>query len=155
MTAFKHVSHALSGVLIVVVLGLVVAKFFDGPIGPIPGGGFRSGEVVTDAVDDWSFVTDVQLAELQLVAENQARNVGIVLDGGEAFIPSTPSTFWPRKADVSGAAWLRIEGQRYPVNLARITDGDTTAAIRALADVKYGWEDAETEYFFFRVDSSL
>lgn len=155
MTAFRHVSHALSAVLIAVVLGLVVAKFFDGPIGPIPGGAFRSGEVVTESVDDWSFAADVQLAELQLVGENQSRTVGFVLDGGEAFVPSTPSTFWPRKAAASGAAWLRIDGRRYPVNLSRITGADRTAAIRAVADAKYGWQDAGTEYFFFRVEPGL
>ncbi|MDE0692977.1 MAG: hypothetical protein OXI55_12150 [Gammaproteobacteria bacterium] len=152
MKLLKIVAHSLVGILVVVVLGLIVTKFFDGPIGPLPGGALRSGEIVTAAVDDWSFVTDVELIELQLVAENQSRTVGIVFNDGTAYVSSTPATYWQRKVETSADAWLRIEGRRYPVALSRIHEPARNAAIRTVATAKYA-EAITPDFFFFRVES--
>ena len=152
MRILKIVAHSLVGALVVVVLGLVVTKFFDGPLGPLPGGTLRSGEIVAAAVDDWSFVTDIELIELQLVAENQSRTVGIVFDDGAAYVSSTPATYWQRKVETSADAWLRIQGRRYPITLSRVHEPARNAAIRTVATAKY--EAAVTpDFFFFRVES--
>ncbi len=152
MKILKIVAHSLLGILVVVVLGLIVTKFFDGPIGPLPGGALRSGEIVTARVDDWSFVADVELIELQLVAENQSRTVGIVFDAGAAYISSTPATYWQRKVETSADAWLRIEGRRYPVTLSRVREPARNAAIRTVATAKYA-AAVTPDFFFFRVES--
>ena len=152
MKLLKILAHSLVGVLVIVVLGLIVTKFFDGPLGPLPGGALRSGEVVTAGVDDWSFVTDVELIEMQLVVENQSRTVGIVFDDGAAYVSSTPAAYWPRKVETSADAWLRIEGRRYPIALSRVQESARNAAIRTVATAKYA--DAITpDFFFFRVES--
>ena len=152
MKVLKIVAHSLLGVLVVVVLGLIVTRFFDGPIGPLPGGALRSGEVVTAGVEDWSFVADVELIELQLVAENQSRTVGIVFDDGAAYVSSTPATYWQRKVETSADAWLRIEGRRYPIVLSRVHEPARNAAIRTVATAKYA-EAITPDFFFFRVES--
>ena len=150
MRILKIVAHSLIGVLVVVVLGLVVTKFFDGPLGPLPGGALRSGEIVTAAVDDWSFVTDIELIEMQLVAENQSRTVGIVFDDGAAYVSSTPATYWHRKVETSADAWVRIEGRRYPITLSRVQEPARNAAIRIVAAAKYA-AAVTPDFFFFRV----
>ncbi len=48
-----------AGVLLVVV-GLIGARFADGPIAIIAGGPFTSGELITGPEPDWSFVRDLQ-----------------------------------------------------------------------------------------------
>ena len=152
MKILKILAHSLLGVLVIVVLGLIVTKFFDGPLGPLPGGALRSGEIVTATVEDWSFVTDVELIELQLVAENQSRTVGIVFDDGAAYVSSTPAAYWHRKIETSADAWLRIESRRYPITLSRVQEPIRNTAIRTVATAKYG-AAVTPDFFFFCVES--
>ena len=54
----------LGGLLLVLILGigglLIGARFSDGPLAIIAGGAFTTGQLVTDAVPDWSFVHDTR-----------------------------------------------------------------------------------------------
>ena len=58
----------LVGVLVLLIGGLLVgARFADGPLAIVAGGPFRSGELVTGAEPDWSFVRDIGEVQFQLL----------------------------------------------------------------------------------------
>jgi hypothetical protein len=118
------------------------ARLHDGPLGPIPGGALRSGEVVAAPVSDWKFATDVKTIELQLADESSSRTTWILVHDGRAFIPVSlkypPGKRWHKAADKNGAAWIRIDGRRYPVLLTRVQDEPTRAALIQVVRGKYG-----------------
>jgi len=135
------------GTFIVVVALLVAgvfiaARFHDGPLGLVPGGALVAGEIVAAPVGDWKFVADVDTIELQLDGESSSRTTWILVNEGRAFIPASlsfpPGKRWHKHADQDGKAWLRINGQRYPVTLTRVKDEPLRAQLVATVGKKYG-----------------
>jgi hypothetical protein len=122
-------------------VGLVLAAgcFMDGPLGPIPGGPLRSGELVSAAVSDWSFVAEVEEIELQLESQSRSRTTWILFHEGQAYVPSAtgfpPGKSWNVRAQEDGRAMLRISGSRYPVDLTRVEDASLVAAL-GVADLE-------------------
>jgi hypothetical protein len=150
--------------LLVVGVGLAALGFFaprfvhDGPLGPIPGGPLRSGELFDLPVSDWSFATDVAEIELQLASERVSRTTWILVRDGGAFVPCSlgfpPGKNWYRAAQVDGRALLRIDGRRYPVTLTRDDDASLPDFARAEVTRKYGRvPPSEAGVLFFRVSS--
>ncbi|MGH9886286.1 MAG: hypothetical protein ACREBE_12200 [bacterium] len=135
--------------MVVLAIGslFVAARFHDGPLGPIPGGALRSGAQVDAPVSDWKFATDVQTIEMQLANESSSRTTWILVHDGRAFIPVSlaypPGKRWHKAADQNGAAWIRIEGQRYPVSLTRVQDDPTRAALADVVRGKYAGPDGK------------
>jgi hypothetical protein len=129
--------------VLVVLIGAVFvgARFHDGPLGPIPGGALVGGVLVTGPVTDWSFATGVQEIELQLASQDRSRTTWVLVSGGKAYIPASteypPGKTWHRVALDDGRAMLRIEGKRYPVELAKVEDESLLAAVRDAAASKY------------------
>lgn len=117
------------------------ARFNDGPIAVIPGGPLKAGELVAEPVTDWSFVTDIQEIEMQLVAQSTSRITWVVAYEGRAFIPVSlsfpPGKTWHYTADEDGAAILRIEGKKYPVQLTRLKDEAEAAPVFEVLRGKY------------------
>jgi hypothetical protein len=127
-------------VLIVMITGLVeIAKFHDGPLGPIPGGPLVVGELVTQPPADWNFATDLQTVEMQLAYENTSRTTWVLVKDGVAYLPCGLSSWkrWHKAADQNGEAILRIGGKRYPVTLTRVKDEALAAEIGKVALGKY------------------
>jgi len=118
-----------------------VARFLDGPIGPLPGGPLRGGVLVSEPVADWSFAADVPEIELQLDAQRISRTTWFLVDQGRAYIPASteypPGKSWHRVALQDGRAMLRIAGKRYPVTLIRVDDPAVQQAVAAVAAQKY------------------
>src|SRR5262245_37456151 len=75
------------GLVALVALLFVGARFHDGPLGPIPGGALASGELVSQPVGDWSFAKDVKEIELQLDAQDTSRTTWILVNEGQAYVP--------------------------------------------------------------------
>jgi hypothetical protein len=128
--------------LVVGVAALVlVARFLDGPIGPIPGGPLHGGTLVVEPVTDWSFAADVEEIELQLDAQSVSRTTWILVHEGRAYIPAAvefpPGKTWHRAALEDGRATLRIQGRRYPVTLTKVEDEALADAVRGVAEAKY------------------
>jgi hypothetical protein len=135
--------------LVRIVLGLAVlaavvyygARLGDGPLGPIPGGPLRAGELVSEPVADWSFAQDVPEIELQLASQDLSRITWILVRDGQAYIPCSlgfpPGKTWYRLAAEDGRATLRIERRRYPVTLSRVEDASLEEALRAEVQRKY------------------
>lgn len=117
------------------------ARYADGPLGPFPGGPLASGPFVTQQVDDWGFATGVEEIELQLDAQTRSRTTWVLVHDGKAYIPAAagfpPGKTWHRVALEDGRAVLRIDGKRYPVQLAKVDDAAVQAAVRAVAEKKY------------------
>ena len=142
MVVVRWLVRIVAGLVGIGALVFVGARFHDGPLGLIPGGGFASGEEVGEPVADWSFVKDAEVVELQLDAEAGSRTVWILVHEGRAYVPCSldfpPGKRWHRKAVLDGRATLRIEGRRYPVVLTKTEDAALASALRQEVERKYG-----------------
>jgi len=141
-TLFRWLVRIAFAVVVLLALLFVGARFHDGPLGPIPGGAFASGDIVAEPVTDWSFARDIQEIELQLASENGSRTVWILVDEGRAFVPCAldfpPGKRWYKEAQKDGRATLRIDGRRYPVTLEKSDDAALGERLRAEVQRKYG-----------------
>jgi hypothetical protein len=138
-----------AGIVGLGVLGLFAffARFGDGPIGPLPGGVLRGGDVVSAQGVDWSFADDVKEVELQLEVPPRSRTVWIVVHGGQLYVPSAFVGIpgfeqWPREAEEDGRAVLRLKGRRYPVQAVRVRDPRIYARVEERLARKYGMDPA-------------
>lgn len=141
MKWLRVVALALAGLALVLAAAFFAPRFVhDGPLGPIPGGPLRAGELFTFPVSDWSFAADTQEIELQLASQSISRTTWILVRGGAAYVPCAlggPKQ-WHLAAERDGRATLRIDGQRYPVTLARDDDPSLPGFARAEVERKYG-----------------
>ncbi len=117
------------------------ARFADGPLGPIPGGPLESGPLVSERVQDWSFATQTDTIEMQLLSDERSRTVWILVHDDRAFIPCSigapPGKTWHSSALQDGRALIRIDGKRYPVTLTRVEDPKQLGALAAVEKGKY------------------
>jgi hypothetical protein len=146
---------AAVALLVFVALG---ARFNDGPIGLFPGGPLEAGPLEEDPVTDWSFATDEETIELQLLSQDRSRTTWILVRGGAAFIPCSlsfpPAKSWHQRAVENGRAVLRMRGRRYPVALERVEDEELAAALGEVVRGKYGTgPPGEGAAWYFRVTS--
>jgi hypothetical protein len=147
MTRVLRVFGAALGLVALGLVGLLVgARFADGPLAIVAGGPFRTGELVTGAEPDWSFVRDTSEVELQLLEPARSRTTWIVVHEGRAFIPCgyMNSTWgriwkrWPLEAERDGRAILRVGNDLYERQLVRITEGPLVEPLLAELGRKYG-----------------
>ncbi len=158
MRVLRWLAIAL-GVLVLFVASIfAVARFSDGPIGLAPGGPLVAGELVATPVGDWSFATDAETIELQLDGESSSRTVWVLVSDGRAYIPASlsfpPGKRWHKTADEQGAAWIRVDGKRYPVQLTRVQDEALRGQLIGVVGQKYGGgPPGEGGVWFFEVVS--
>ena len=121
----KFVIKAFIGIAIAGALFIFAVGFADGPWGVVPGGAFS--ESAQPAPQDWSFTTDLDTVEFQLIDPVSSRTSWIMEHNNRVFIPSgyMNSTVgklwkhWPMHAEINGTALLRINGEVYRVTLKR------------------------------------
>ncbi len=136
--------------LVVIVLGIAIAigvivlaaPYRDGPTAFIPGGPLEAGELVTAHVTDWSFAESLDTIEMQLIADdNRSRTTWILVHKGAAYIPVTlgfpPDKRWHHLAAKDGRAVVRLGGNRYPVNLKKITGKKRQSTLAEVSAAKY------------------
>jgi len=157
-----RVLKIFAGVVGSLVAGLaitfVAAKFNDGPLGMIPGGPLRSGEMVTTFTARWDDARDIETIELQLADEETSRTTWIVVDGTKAYIPASlgfpPGKTWHLRADENGRAIIRYNGRRYDVRLDRTSDSEVKATLAGIVRNKYsGGPPSDSEVWFFEITS--
>jgi hypothetical protein len=87
MRVLRWVLGVVLGVpLLLGLTAAVVSRTADGPVAILAGGPFESGELVA-APEDWSFATDVEEVELQLLEPPRSRITWIVVHEGRPYIP--------------------------------------------------------------------
>lgn len=159
MKALRWIGSVFAILVSLGVLVALLARGFDGPVGPLAGGPFETGEEVSGPVD-WAFVEDVRELELQLVEPPRSRTVWIVHHRGAAYIPCGFPDFrlwkqWPHHAVADGRAVLRSDGRLYPGRLVKVEDPELFRAVGGVVLTKYEM-DAELDselLWLFRFES--
>ena len=148
---------AAVGVLVgLIALVVVASRFSDGPlVEMLPGGPFRTGEIVTDAPADWSFLAEHQFVEFE--SAGRSRKSYIFTLDGEAFVGASlgfpPFKTWHEKALENPDAVLRIDGKRYPRRMHLVEDEALRARLKEQGREKYGGgPDPSSDTWFFRLD---
>ena len=145
----RTVVRVIGGLLVLLVVAiagvLVGARFADGPIEIIAGGPFKTGQLVSGAEPDWSFVHDVKEVQFQLLEPPRSRTTWILDHEGKAYIPSGYMTSWwgklwkqwPHEAEKDPRIILRIGDSLYERRLVRVQDGPVVAPLLAELGRKY------------------
>jgi len=108
----------------------------NGPCGPLPGGRL-DGEVVDQAVHDWSFVDDYRHCQLEVRPEKPHSVTTYCFAAGDVlYVPAImgDGKQWTKMAVAEPRARIRIGGRIYPVQLERVLD---PAELRAAAEAGY------------------
>ena len=146
MRTFLRVIGGLLVLLVVAIGGVLVgARFADGPIEIIAGGPFKTGQLVSGAEPDWSFVHEVKEVEFQLLEPPRSRTTWILDHEGKAYIPCGYMTTWwgklwkrwPLEAEKDPRIVLRIGDALYERRLVRIREGPSVAPLLAELSRKY------------------
>ncbi|MBM4382010.1 MAG: hypothetical protein FJ091_01450 [Deltaproteobacteria bacterium] len=159
MKVLRWLAKALFALVVLALVAVFAPRFFtDGPLGPIPGGPLKAGELFEFPVSDWSFAADVKQIEFQLENESISRTSWILVRGGVAYVPcgacEPPMKRWQLAAQADGRALLRIEGKLYPARLTRDDDASLREFARGEVMRKYGVDASGAgTTLFFRVDS--
>ena len=115
-----------------------------GPVGPFSGGGL-SGEV-RPAPSDWSFVANVEQAQLETrPADPHSVNVWLGSLNGRLYVasslirgPKLPTErAWVRDVEADERVRMRIDRIVYELRAVRVIDEDEAAAARAMLEKKY------------------
>jgi hypothetical protein len=139
---------------------LTYQRFSDGPTGPLPGGPFTSGEVVSAPVTDWAPLAGD--FEFELVGEKSSRTAGGLLVDGNLYISCDLGFIWARlpdglpknmlhtiwwfktwheKALSDGRVRIRKDGRIYSGDIERVQDP------QRLAQLKRVLEDEAAKFF--------
>jgi hypothetical protein len=134
-------------VVLVLALAPVVGLVVHGPVGPLLGGPLF-GEVVAEAVEDWSF-TDVH-GEIQIETHVGLLPYSVTTwclsHEGRLYVPSRNASAkrWVKQVLADPEAWIRVGGKVYPVRFERVTDPGIRSVLGQETLAKYlGIEAAE------------
>ena len=126
-------------------IGLFVMRFADGPQAIVAGGPFKTGTLHSGEEPDWSFLTDRQEVEFQLLEPARSRTTWIVEHQGRIYIPSGYMNttigklwkHWPHQAEQDGRALLRVDGKLYQRQLVRVRESAALPAVVSELGRKY------------------
>ncbi len=160
-------------VLLLTLVGgtLIVARFSDGPLGPIAGGSL-SGDILDAEHVDWVGLTagaihqhnEPLFIELELAATGRSRMTGVILRDGEIYIPCDLGFGWARFSGtrrwilnliylvkdwhnqvlLDDRVVLRLAGKRYPGRAAKVEEAELIEALKVqMEGMVEGWQDGE------------
>jgi len=149
--------------LIVVLTGVVFValQLSDGPVGPLPGGAFRTGTLVADTNVDWGIELNKAdksgPIELQLLNPVGSRITGAFEHEGDLYLPCDLGFLWRRipserarwflyaiwlfkrwhlDAERDGRAILRLNGKLYEQQAVKVTDPQLLETLREITSVR-------------------
>ena len=186
LKCLRYTVYGLVALIVLAIIGvLITQRLSDGPMGPLQGGSFKTGEIVNEPVTDWSFADGKDL-EFELVGYGTSRLTGLMVRDGDLYIPCDLGYMWGRfsgqtrlilhaiyifktwheDATEDGRVILRIDGKRYPAQAVRVTDPALIRSLKAqLEDMARGYVapnelgpapvDEPNDIWFFRVDHLL
>ena len=181
MKVLKYLGVGLAAIIISLVLAvLVVQRVSDGPIEPLQGGPFKTGEIVEEPVDDWSF-GELANAQFELEGFGTSRRAGYIMLDGVAYMTCDLGFIWNRlegtpklvlnliyvfktwhlDAVEDGRARIRMDGKIYKTQFTKVEDPELQARlevrIEELASEMFGDlgpapVDGPKDIWFFRMD---
>lgn len=183
---FKYFAGTLLVLIIVTIISiLLVQRFSDGPIEPMQGGPFKTGEVITEPVTDWSFAAGRNI-EFELVGPGTSRVAGFIMHDGHAYMTCDLGFIWNRfensnqrrilqtlyifkrwhqDAQEDGRARIRTDGKIYRTHFVKVTDPELNSALRgkleALAQEYFSTPlpsapaEPPNDVWFFRMDPPI
>ena len=103
----------IAAIALLISLLLVASRFSDGPlVEMLPGGPFKTGEIVTEGPNDWGFLAERMTVEFQ--SDGRSRITWIHILEGNAYIGASlgfpPFKTWHESALKDPTAVLRIDG---------------------------------------------
>ena len=147
------------GAVVLLVVAFVSIRGYqrvsDGPAGPLAGGVFRSGELVSEPVEDWSALKGD--FEFELVGPGTSRTAGGILLDGEIYISCDLGFMWSRlqpgttrnllqviwwfkdwhyDAEQDGRVRIRKDGRIYPVQIARVQEPRVIDALKDAIEIE-------------------
>ncbi len=146
MKILRWAGLALAAVVVVILLlDTFGGKFFDGPLGPIPGGAFV-GQVNADTNPDWTGIEDVIELEIRPDEPWSLSVWGAEVDG-ELYVPSGSgaSRRWPPVALADPRARVRTGGQIYERTIAKVEPGPLRTKVLGTLAQKYGFDASEED----------
>ena len=182
----KYVVVGFVALVLLAAVGiLIVQRVSDGPIEPMQGGPFTTGELIEAPVTDWSFGAGKSV-EFELVGFGTSRVAGYIMLDGAAYMTCDLGFMWNRLAGQQrlilsliylfkrwhedavedGRARLRIDGRIYNADFVKVDDPEIEARLRAkmedlareyFAPATLGPPPAEppNDVWFFRIDSRV
>jgi len=137
-----------------------VARRLDGPLGPLPGGAFRSGQRVSDPAPDWSFVRDLREIEIETdPARPRSVRTWFVVEDGALVVSAdflNPGKRWPFDVLNDPRVRVRLAGRIFERRAVRVDDPGAIARLRLAFARKYALAEdglaARTRAWFFRMD---
>ena len=141
----KTAIKILAGLVVVVGLFLVYARFHDGPIAIVAGGPFTSGDLYTGPEPDWSSMATRDEVEFQLLDPARSRITWVAGHEGKAYIVSgymnTPHgkiwKQWPHEVAKDDRILLRVDDTIYERRLVRLMEGPMIAPVLQQLSKKY------------------
>ena len=152
----KVTGIAIGAIVALISLLVVTSRFADGPlVEMLPGGPFKTGEIVTGGPTDWEFLAERMTVEFQ--SDGRSRITWIHILDGNAYIGASlgfpPFKTWHESALKDSTAVLRIDGKRYPRHMTKIEDKGIRARLKELGEKKYGGSpDPTSDTWYFRLD---
>lgn len=122
------IGGSLAGLVAIAVVGFLIYSSVC-PCERTPGG-FLFGESADGPVNDWSFVNDVPLCQLQIYAGIRPHSINLncmASPDGEMYLSCSvcDRKYWAARVEADEAAVMRLDGITYPVTLNRVQDSST------------------------------
>ncbi len=182
MKILKILTVGLFAIVVALILSvLVVQRVSDGPIEPLQGGPFQTGELVEEPVEDWSF-GELANVQFELEGYGTSRRAGYIMLDGEAYMTCDLGYMWNRFDGVQklilhtiyifktwhldavqdGRALVRIDGKIYKAQFTKVEDRELQERLKfrieKLATEMFGDlgpapMNAPNDMWFFRMDS--
>ena len=184
MKVLKYLGVGLLAIIVSLsVAVLVLQRVSDGPIEPLQGGPFKTGEIIEGPVDDWSF-GELGNTQFELEGYGTSRRAGYIildgvaymtcdlgfiwnrLEGFPKFVLNTIYVFktWHTDAVEDGRARIRIDGKIYKAQFVKVEDPVLQEKLKARIEVLFREmfgelgpvpTDGPKDMWFFRMDSRI
>ncbi len=182
MTVLKYLGYGLLATIVFLIVSiLVVQRLSDGPIEPLQGGPFTTGELIETPVEDWSF-GELKNTHFELVGFGTSRRAGYIMLDGVAYMTCDLGFMWNRLEGSSrillnliyvfktwhldamedGRALIRIDGKIYRAQFTKVTDAELQDRLKGrveeLFDQMFGEIgpapiEEPNDMWFFRIDA--
>jgi hypothetical protein len=154
MRVLRWIGFGLGVLLIGIAVLFGVARFLDGPLGPIPGGPIR-GEPSREDPANWTFAGGEATLELQV--GDRSRTVWFVTYQSLLYVAAAEAARkqWPAEVMSDPRVRLRVAGRIYDRNLVRVEDEAMREAVGRTFETRYQTtldDETKSRVWVFRVD---